>query len=260
MENQECSDWLSKKCAWRRVAFGEYPQSLKRDDVNITDVVDARGYYLGSDGYYYAKVVASGIQEGQTFLMGEPIVEGKVYYFAVEPLYFRVLFEDGDRVLLMCDGIVDVRAFDAKSSNYRKSDIRAWLNGAFLGHAFNANEKKKILVSKVDNSARSTCERFNLCACLNTKERIFLLSKEEIMRREYGFDENRETNDEARRLYVSDYARSRGRRLGGIWWTRSPAPYKNRNVMYAASSDGDAYTRTRVDAKFGVVPAMWIQL
>ena len=32
------------------VLFGEYPQSLKASDVEITETVDERGYYLGSDG------------------------------------------------------------------------------------------------------------------------------------------------------------------------------------------------------------------
>ena len=41
------------------VLFGEYPQSLKAPDVEITETVDGRGYCLGTDGEYYAKVVAS---------------------------------------------------------------------------------------------------------------------------------------------------------------------------------------------------------
>ena len=38
--------------------FGEYPQTLKKDEVIVTETVDDRGYYLGDDGAYYAKVVA----------------------------------------------------------------------------------------------------------------------------------------------------------------------------------------------------------
>ena len=42
--------------------FGEYPQTIKADDVTIKDEVDKRGYYLGSDGAYYDKIVATPYQ------------------------------------------------------------------------------------------------------------------------------------------------------------------------------------------------------
>ena len=38
--------------------FGEYPQTIKSSDVAVTDIKDDRGYYLGSDGCYYARVLA----------------------------------------------------------------------------------------------------------------------------------------------------------------------------------------------------------
>lgn len=48
-------------------AFGEYPQALKENDVEITTTVDSRGYYLGSDGAYYAKVTATPAGTGYKF-------------------------------------------------------------------------------------------------------------------------------------------------------------------------------------------------
>lgn len=41
------------------IYFGEYPQTIKEDNVVISTEQDSRGYFLGSDGAYYAKVVAS---------------------------------------------------------------------------------------------------------------------------------------------------------------------------------------------------------
>ena len=38
--------------------FGEYPQTIKSSDVAVTDIKDDRGYYLRSDGCYYARVLA----------------------------------------------------------------------------------------------------------------------------------------------------------------------------------------------------------
>ena len=46
---------------WKIVEFGEYPQTLKAENVTITSQTpDADGYYLGSDGARYAKQVAIG--------------------------------------------------------------------------------------------------------------------------------------------------------------------------------------------------------
>ncbi|MBQ8178757.1 MAG: hypothetical protein IJ033_06180 [Clostridia bacterium] len=42
----------------KSIYFGEYPQTIKDDSVEISNIQDARGYYLGSDGCYYAKVIA----------------------------------------------------------------------------------------------------------------------------------------------------------------------------------------------------------
>ena len=40
------------------VYFGEYPQTIKANEVEITDIQDNRGYFLGSDGFYYARVIS----------------------------------------------------------------------------------------------------------------------------------------------------------------------------------------------------------
>ena len=69
------------------VYFGEYPQTLKADDVIITSDIDSRGYYLGSDGCYYAKVVATPYEwyntKECTFSTGTAVKKGSVYYFKV---------------------------------------------------------------------------------------------------------------------------------------------------------------------------------
>ena len=80
------------------IYFGEYPQTLKADDVTITSETDSRGYYLGSDGNYYAMVTADPYVDGMaadptsksTFTTGASVIEGEVYYFKVEPIRWRI--------------------------------------------------------------------------------------------------------------------------------------------------------------------------
>ena len=62
------------------VYFGEYPQTVKADDVTVAKQKDSRGYYLGSDGaYYYAKVVAVPDSLGYTFSNGTTITNDETY-------------------------------------------------------------------------------------------------------------------------------------------------------------------------------------
>ena len=56
--------------------FGEYPQSIKEVNVEVTEEQDSRGYYLGSDGYYYAKVTATPYSSGYAFSTGTTVTSG----------------------------------------------------------------------------------------------------------------------------------------------------------------------------------------
>ena len=107
------------------ILFGEYPQTLKADDVTVGDVADEDGYYLGSDGARYAKVVADPIGS-YTFSDGSAVTSGNTYYFKVEPIRWRILSEDGESAFILADGILAKKAYNAsRNNNYKNSDIRA---------------------------------------------------------------------------------------------------------------------------------------
>ena len=105
------------------IYFGEYPQTIKADNVTITETQDDRGHYLGSDGFYYAKVKATPCASYYTFSTGEAIDGGKDYYFKVEPIRWRILNEENGEALLLCDNIIDKYIFDDSSNNYAESQI-----------------------------------------------------------------------------------------------------------------------------------------
>lgn len=212
------------------IYFGEYPQTIKSADVTVGDVADGDGYYLGSDGERYAKVVADPYQRGYTFSDGSSVTDGVTYYFKVEPIRWRILSEDGESAFILADGILANKAYDADSNNYYNSDIRAWLNGEFLNAAFGEVAQSLIETTEVNNSASSTGNSSNKYACGNTFDKVFLLSYREAINNSYGFSINSEAKDTARRMTVSDYARSTGANMSGDdryfccgdWWLRSP--------------------------------------
>lgn len=257
------------------IYFGEYPQTIKSSEVTVGDVADEDGYYLGSDGERYAKVVADPDDSGYTFSDGSDVTNGETYYFKVEPIRWRILSESDSSAFILADGILANKAYDASSNNYnysnnyKNSDIRAWLNGEFLNAAFGEVAQSLIETTEVDNSVYSTGYDGNPYACENTFDKVFLLSYREAVNSEYGFASSASTYDTARRMTVSDYARSTGAWMSisdnsfgcGYWWLRSPYYYHSslaRLVNYIGYAVQNYYY-VYYDG-YGVVPALNITL
>ncbi|MBO4284224.1 MAG: InlB B-repeat-containing protein [Clostridia bacterium] len=270
------------------IYFGEYPQTVKANDVTITATQDARGYYLGSDGAYYAKVTATPYTSGYTFSTGATVSSGTVYYFKVEPIKWRILSESDGVALILCDSIIDNHVYNNSTStrtingqtvypnNYKESDIRAWLNGQFYETAFSELQRKLILTTTMDNSARSTNPNndatwsnngTNTYACANTQDKVFLLSVQEVTNSAYGFNTSYSYDDTARRKVTSDYNRATGAYMNtsadyfgnAWWWLRSPIYYGSSNAR-DVDPEGHAGNHCSVSSYIGVVPALRIQL
>ena len=254
------------------IYFGEYPQTIKSSDVTVGDVADEDGYYLGSDGERYAKVVADPYDSGYTFSDGSAVTDGSTYYFKVEPIRWRILSESDGSAFILADGIManhyyhhtrsstTIDGETVYANNYKHSDIRAWLNGEFLNTAFGEVAQSIIETTEVDNSD----------ACENTFDKVFLLSYREVVNSEYGFVSSSSTYDTARQMTVSDYARSTGAYMDtssdyfgcGNWWQRSHSYDSSNYYASLVSYYGHASIyRNPVDYDYnGVVPALNIIL
>ena len=186
------------------VTFGVYPQSAKAKGVKLERAEtlpfgSAGGenvLWRGDDGEYYAG--REGFAEER---------------FKYEPIVWRVIREEGKKLLLLADKILDscsstvgyrngfdeyeyieqngartvphkrllwvFAAEDMKRSAYEGSYAREWLNGHFFGAAFSPEAQKYILTTAVDNSAKSTGDPACPFAGTSTRDKIFLLSYEE---------------------------------------------------------------------------------
>ena len=264
------------------ILFGWYPQTIKSSDVTVGDVADEDGYYLGSDGERYAKVVAHPYPySSYTFSDGSKVTEGNTYYFKVEPIRWRILSESDGSAFILADGIIanhyyyrttstTIEGETVHANNYKHSDIRAWLNVEFLNTAFGEVAQGLIETTEVDNSVYSTGHSSNSFACENTFDKVFLLSWREVVNSEYGFSSNASTYDTARRMIVSDYARSTGAYMNtdsnyfgcGDWWLRSPYGGYIYSARYV-HDDGYAGSYSHSDVRHdfnGIVPALNIIL
>lgn len=255
------------------VYIGEYPQSIKSEDVTITETTDSRGYYLGSDGNYYEKKTAEICLKGESqlypeFANGESLERGE-YYFKVEPLRWRILKENnGNKMFLFCDSVIDVGDFHSVSTSwggfstnvYKESNVRIKLNGEFYEKAFAESQRTLILTTDVDNSMLSAGNTTTSYTTEKTQDKIFLLSYSEITSEEYGF-----SGDTERQLFASDYARASNLYFNehsyggnGFYWLRSPR--EDDPQVKCITSGGKHTTVSPSSDWYGIVPAMWIEI
>ena len=262
------------------IYFGEYPQTLKEESVNIiSNTPDKDGYYLGSDGERYAKVVAKPDSSSIYFNNKQQIIEGNTYYFKVEPIKWKILSVNGIEYQLMTDLIIDCQQFNSSSStrtidgktvyanNYEYSDIRKWLNEDFYNKAFTKALQSYINTTFVDNSLASTKDSSNPYTCNDTYDKVYLLSYKDITNSGYGFSSSLYTYDKSRQKQLTDYAKAMGCYMNkgadyynnGYYWLRSPY-YDSGDYARYVFDDGSIFSTLVNSSDVGVSAAITISL
>lgn len=248
------------------VYFGSYPQTLKADNVTVSTTQNENGYYTGSDGCEYAKLLSTPQNLTSKFNNGSIIGKDNEYYFKVEPIKWRILKEETDGITIMSDIVLTKSSYDDDSNNYKDSQIRAWLNSAFLTSAFDSVEQSKIVATLIDNSGFSTSNvvggNTNPNACENTEDKIYLLSTVDAGNKNYGLGYL-----DKLKMNTTDYSRAIGVFINtqtdnygyAKWWTRSPYS-TNKNFAYAINVQGSINNAEMVMTNnIGVVPVLKIK-
>lgn len=182
---------------WTYVLFGDWPQTIKADNVEIYDEVSVQvgmfTYYMGSDGNWYVRQQEKAYESGYKYTDGSTVKQSSANsdkYFKVEPIKWRVLTDNysGKKLLLAENILAACQYYDNNlnrngsiyPNNYKESRIRAYLNGlsyniksvtngtqtangdfvnkGFLQTAFNETFHSSIEDTTVDNSASSTSD------------------------------------------------------------------------------------------------------
>lgn len=275
-----CDENGNPKADGGYLLFGEYPQSMKAEGVRITDKTDARGYCLGDDGCYYAKVTAAPCAEDYTFSNGDAVTAGEVYYFKVEPILWQIISEKDGKATLLAVSVLDhsaVQSATEKSgknyyttangapastpaNSYYYSEVRAWLNTSFAATAFTDAEDGIILTTTVDNSG-------GIYASANSEDKLFLLSRAEVESAEYGFGMSADEKTPARTKLTTDYARANGTWMktteeyygNGTWWLRTPWDSSSGKAS-RVDSMGKVDEGSVTSGQYGVAPSLVISL
>lgn len=173
--------------------FGMYPQSRVTDAALLKTLnnatPDANGdVAIGANVYRHGYMKEFGPGFNSNFMRYFGYELKTDYWFKYEPIKWRVLANEADGVLMMAEPVLDARTFNddiSKGNDWVNSDVRAWLNGAFLTTAFTATEQEALLETVNENKGNFVCKT---AGSADTVDRVFLPSFEEITNKAYGFN------------------------------------------------------------------------
>ncbi len=257
-----------------KIYFGEYPQSIKAESVNIGAAVTGRaGYFMGDDGKMYLKKTGSAFNDNEAIVYSNGVtVGGSEQYFLVEPMTWTILNEKDGKATIMTDNLIDSKAFlDSKNTtdpygpgdryntkpgedkkvyanNYVNSDIRAFLTDTFYNAAF-TDAQQEMMESVTNNNQDGVYEKNKYTeANNNTVDKIYLLDYNDLFDADNGFqtmdDYRQKKIDPMKTSFTTDFARASGAftqtadtEYGGMgyWWTRSAGKESYQTTVLTSS-------------------------
>ncbi len=170
---------------------------------------------------------------------------------SVDDIEWIILETRKDKSLLITKNGIEVKAFNntQEKATWESSSLREWLNNDFLNTAFNEEELKDILTTKVSNDSNQGNKNWNLKPEQDTEDKVFLLSYTEAMH--YLAAKNE------RVCWPTEYVKAKGV-SSGQWWLRSPG--KELKSVACISGDGSC-TSFYVDTNSVMVrPCLWMDL
>ena len=198
------------------INIGKYPQTVVTDENLINklseiNTVNSNGY-IEYNNEEYKSLKAYPAISGMKFNNETEIIKDKVYYFKVEQIKWRVIFNRDNSYILLCESLIDTTPFSLSyqtrtikgetiyKTNYQYSNIRAWLNGyngteysvtnytnkGFYNIAFNDYEKSLLNLTEFNDA-------------------VYILGLEEATYSEFGFS-GIEENSLVREATITDYS------------------------------------------------------
>ncbi|MCR5783935.1 MAG: dockerin type I repeat-containing protein [Clostridia bacterium] len=208
---------------------------------------------------------------------------GYTYWFIYEPLVWRVL--DPSSGLIMCEKLIDSQPFnnvyyhnDTDGENYSDKDythfasnwayssLRAWLNDDFYNTAFDA---EKNCIEKTELSSPSSMDRVYDAG--STTDKVFLLSRSDVMNESYGFSSSSNNGEDTNRTaFGTDYAKCQGLFVStargyyytgaSYWRLRTPGYRDGVSTVYVEGYVSSSTTDGTYSRHYGIRPALKVDL
>lgn len=255
---------LTHETDFSYVYFGMYPQKEIKGN-EITDAIRNATYDKYGDavvnGRKYRRLTFEmmstygTINQGGTENNWMPYSDNGYRYFLYEPIRWKVLNCDDGVAFLFADLVLDTQAYNCENSSvdWKDCTIREWLNSdgcitngssaayryktkGFYGTAFDNVEKSRIVETTTKSCDNPNYPNENF-ASVSTKDRVFLLSFDEITSEKYGFCKDHPLGTHPENLYLcnqmaipeSEYTQALVPIPSvGTYWLRTKGQYSHR--------------------------------
>lgn len=254
------------------IYFGEYPQT-EITGANLTTAIKNATYDSDGiamvNGVRYKRMTRADANYWDSPSGYFNWREKDYAYFKMESIKWRVLQRKNKTALLLSEYVIDNGRYNTNDKNvtWAKSPLRAWLNDEFISAAFNTKEQKLIKKTTLTNSN----PYYKSKGGADTKDKVYLLSIDDMINTSYGFSDNPYKNEVNRRGSSTDYAWAMGNRTltfytteegnySNWWWLRSPG--ENNRFAAIVGYEGSVVTAGSFTDTYnlGVRPAIRLNL
>ncbi len=171
-----------------------------------------------------------------------------------EPLEWRILARDGEKLLLICRFGLEPRWFSVEhNGKWDNCSLRRWLNDDFLHTAFREEEREAILETDVEPDFHPD---YDTDPGLFSTDRLFVLSLSEY---EKYFSNQ---SNALRRCWPTPLAKLKGAFAWGgetcLWWLRTPGIGDNMMTYVNAAGGVDLQGCYAQRGEVCIRPAMWV--
>ena len=182
--------------------------------------------------------------------VGNSVYFGRYYQDGInekEPIEWRILDIEDDKILLMSEYGLDVKRYNEKKepTSWGDCSLRNWLNQDFIVEAFTNDEQKSIILSKLITNNEKT------------EDKVFLLSSEAA---EKYFDSNEDRMCKPTKFAINHGAYQNKDNGQCWWWLRSLGDYSydatRVNTVGSVTDYGSGVNLNNGSVR----PALWINL
>lgn len=180
---------------WKYIYFGSAPQTKVTDEALI-ELLDGSFGAATSLGGLYNPFIREVTLNGEKYM--EMSMTGD--WYKCEPVKWRILKAEEDDLFVMADSpILLLKYASYVNADWNSSEVKSFLNEAFLENAFDGLEREAIVPVQIDGQECS----------------VYLLTKEEATNEEYGFCSDGTKASASRHVEANDCT-------AGIWdwWGR----------------------------------------
>jgi len=207
----------------------------------------------------------SKVKKGDTLIFGSYLQDYDENYDPVKkPVEWIVFEKTGKQMLLVSKYVLDAMPYNEewKEVTWADCSLRGWLNSDFLETAFTSAEQKLIKTVTLKNPDNP---KTGVSGGKDTKDKVFILSRDDMINPDYGYDPDPVWYDHSRKCTATKYAIQNSGYLSedaervSTCWLRTPGS----TAKNAASMDMDdtiSESGHAVRDGDGVRPALYIDL